>query len=82
METVAVTLDRKTLNALDAVSAASTRKAGGRPNRSLVVRTAVQEYVERQLRLESEERERLILAKHRGKLAKAAAALVRGQARL
>ena len=82
METVAVTLDQKTLKALDAVSAATVRKTGARPNRSLVVRTAVQEYVERQMRIESEERERLILAKHRGRLAKEAAALVRGQARL
>ena len=82
METVAVTLDEKTLRALDAVSAASRRKNGARPNRSLVVRTAVQEYAERQLRLESEEKERAILAKHRARLAREARALIRGQARL
>ena len=82
METVAVTLDEKTLRALDAASAASRRKNGARPNRSLVVRTAVQEYVERQLRLESEEKERTILAKHRAGLAAEARALIRGQAKL
>ena len=82
METVAVTLDEKTLRALDAVSAASRLRNGARPNRSLVVRTAVQEYVERQLRLESEEKERAILAKHRAGLAREAAALIRGQAKL
>ena len=82
METVAVTLDEKTLKALDAVSAASGRRSGRRPNRSLVVRTAVQEYVERQLRLESEEKERAILTKHRARLAKEAGALIRAQARL
>ena len=82
MQTVAVTLDEKTLQALDAVSDASKRKNGARPNRSLVVRTAVQEYVERQLRLESEEKERAILAKHRSRLTTEARALIRGQAKL
>ncbi len=81
METVAVTLDEKTLKALDSVAAASRRKNGGRTNRSLVVRTAVQEYVERQIRIEAEEKERAILAKHRTRLAKEATALIRAQAR-
>lgn len=81
METVAVTLDEKTLRALDAVHAISGGKNRGRANRSLIVRTAVQEYVARQLRQESEEKERAILAKHRARLAKEASVLVRGQAR-
>ncbi|MEO8500394.1 MAG: hypothetical protein ABI565_05715 [Vicinamibacteria bacterium] len=81
METVAVTLDKKTLLALDAVSAAATRRNGGRANRSLVVRAAVQEYVERQLRIEAEEKDRKILARHRTRLAREARELIRGQAK-
>ena len=81
METVAVTLDKKTLDALDAVSRNVIRRTGGRPNRSLVVRTAIREYVGRQLRLESEGRERAVLAKHRTRLAKEAKALIRDQAK-
>ena len=81
METVAVTLDKKTLLALDAVSAVARQRNGGRANRSLVVRTAVQEYVERQLRLEAEEKERGILARHRTRLAREAKELIRTQAK-
>ena len=81
METVAVTLDKKTLMALDAVSQAATRKNGGRANRSLVVRTAVREYVEREARIAAEENDRAILAKHRTRLATEARALIRTQAK-
>lgn len=82
METVAVTLDEKTLKALNAISAAAQRKHGGRTNRSLIVRTAVLEYAERELRLESEEKERAILARHRKRLAQESKALIRDQAKL
>ncbi len=76
-----MTLDKETLLALDAVSAAATRRSGGRINRSLVVRTAVREYVERQLRIEAEEKERAILARHRTLLAKQGRELIRSQAK-
>ncbi len=81
METVAVTLDEKTLSALDALSTTRKQKGGARPNRSLLVRTAVREYLERQLRLEWEEKERAILSRHRDRLSREARALIQGQAR-
>ena len=81
MERIAVTLDEETLRALNAISAAVQCKTGGRTNRSLIVRTAVLEYAERKLRLEAEEKERAILARHQWRLEQQSKALIRDQAK-
>jgi len=50
-------------------------------NRSSIIRQAVDEYLSRVEREGEEEREKAILRKHRSRLAKQTAALVKGQAK-
>jgi metal-responsive CopG/Arc/MetJ family transcriptional regulator len=72
MKTIAITIDPDTLARVDRL---------GRRNRSRIIREAVREYVTRVERLADDERESAIVRKHRGRLARQAAALVRAQAK-
>ncbi|OFW03040.1 MAG: hypothetical protein A3I61_05445 [Acidobacteria bacterium RIFCSPLOWO2_02_FULL_68_18] len=78
MKTIAITIDEDILERLDRVA----RPGGGRGlNRSRIIRTAVRDYVSRLERQLDEEREAAIVRRHRGRLARQAAALVRQQAK-
>ena len=79
MKTIAITIDESTLSRLDELS-----RRGGRygRNRSRVIRKAVEEYLLRLEHQQEEERERVILHKHRLKLRQQATALVKQQAQL
>lgn len=72
MKTIAISIDEDTLARVD-------RVGGG--SRSRVIRDAVREHVSRLERQAEEERESAIIGRHRGKLARQAAALVRAQAK-
>ena len=78
MKTIAITIDDDMLSRIDRV--AEDRQ--GATNRSRVIRDAVGEYLSRVERMAEEEREREIFRKHKGKLAREAAALVKEQAKL
>ena len=71
-------MDEPTLRRLDELAARSGDRAGR--NRSMLVREAVREYVQRAERTTTEAKERVILRKHRDRLQREAAALVREQA--
>lgn len=77
MKTIAITMDENTLRLLDEMATASRR----RRSRSVLVRTAVRDFVERERQRLVEEREGEILRKHRARLARQAMALVADQAR-
>lgn len=77
MKTIAITIDEDTLGKVDELVAASDHM----PNRSAAIRQAIREFAERELRRQGEERERVVLRKHRRRLASEARALVRVQAR-
>jgi metal-responsive CopG/Arc/MetJ family transcriptional regulator len=72
MKTIAITIDEALLDRVD-------RLAGG--NRSLVVREAVAQYVTRCEREASEADEDKAIRRHRLRLSRETAALVRAQAR-
>lgn len=74
MKTIAVTIDDAILRRLERVTGSS--------NRSQLVRRAVQAYLERLERAHAEEQEAAVLRRHRGRLARQAAAAVRAQAKL
>ena len=78
VRTIAITIDENILGRIDRLAA---KQAGGSANRSQIIRNAVQEYLGRIERLAEEERENQIFKKHRGRLARQAAALVKEQAR-
>jgi metal-responsive CopG/Arc/MetJ family transcriptional regulator len=71
MKTIAITMDEDMLKRVDQISS----------NRSSIVRQAVDEYLSRVEREGEEEREKAILRKHRGKLSRQTAELVKGQAK-
>lgn len=77
MKTIAITVDDGTLKLLEEL--ASTKRGG--LTRSALVRAAVREYAERELRQAVEAREREIFRKHRKRLAREARLLVTRQAR-
>jgi metal-responsive CopG/Arc/MetJ family transcriptional regulator len=79
MKTIAITIDDNMLERIDRYVAGSGTV---RRNRSQIIRQAVQEYLERMERLTEEEREREIFQRHRQRLARQAAALVKEQAKL
>ena len=79
MKTIAITLDENVLQRLDHLVAG---RGTPRQNRTRLIRLAVQEYLERLERLAEEEREREIFRQHRQRLARQAAALVKGQAKV
>jgi len=72
MKTIAITIDEDLLGRVD-------RLACG--NRSLVVREAVAQYVTRRERETAEAHEDTVIRRHRRRLAREAAALVRTQAK-
>ncbi|MEX2272298.1 MAG: ribbon-helix-helix domain-containing protein [Vicinamibacterales bacterium] len=72
MKTIAITIDEDMVARVD-------RLAKG--NRSRVIREAVQEYVARLERLQAEQQEAAIIRRHKSRLARQAAALVRAQAK-
>ena len=77
MKTIAITIEDDILERIDRLSAATQNTS----NRSRIIREAVREYLTRVERLAEEERERQIFRKHRGRLARQAAALVKEQAK-
>ena len=76
MKTIAVTLDSVTLRLLDELSDEWKEES-----RSALVRRAVRDLAERVRRRRGEEAEAAIFRRHRAKLARQAAALVKEQAR-
>lgn len=77
MKTIAVTIDESTLQLLDELAAASPRHR----SRSVLVRAAVRDFVERERQRAIEEREGAILRRHKLRLARQAKALLGEQAR-
>ena len=78
MKTIAITIEEDILARIDRLAG---KHGGGTRKRSHVIRTAVREYLTRVERLSEEERESEILRKHREKLARQTAALVKDQAK-
>jgi metal-responsive CopG/Arc/MetJ family transcriptional regulator len=78
MKTIAITIEEGVLERIDRL----TRRQGSTDtNRSRLIRRAVREYVSRVEREEAQEREAAIVRRHRARLARQAAALVRQQAK-
>ena len=79
MKTIAISIDESTVEAIDDLVA-----TGDDPslNRSKLIRTAVDEYIRRQVRLRREARDAEIVADHRELLALQAEALLEEQAEL
>jgi metal-responsive CopG/Arc/MetJ family transcriptional regulator len=73
MKTIAITIDDLILQRLE--------KVAGSTNRSKLIRDAVEHYLARLERAAAEEHEAAILRRHRGRLARQAAAAVRVQAK-
>jgi metal-responsive CopG/Arc/MetJ family transcriptional regulator len=78
MKTIAVTIDEPTLKRLDRIVGMERVSL---KNRSEVIRRAVQDFVGRLERMAEEEREREIFQRHRTRLNRQAAALVKEQAK-
>ena len=78
MKTIAITIDEATLASVDRLVGRG-RRAG--MNRSQLIRQAVADYISRLERLAEDQREDLILRRHRGRLARQTSALVRAQAK-
>ena len=76
MKTIAITIDEKTLEMLDELTANSPRAR----NRSALVCAAIQEFAQRTRRRELEAREDRMLNNRRRRLRRQAAALSAGQA--
>lgn len=84
MTTIAISIDDRTLKALDdlAIRMAGARKGGKRAvNRSEVVRLAISELAAKRARADQEARDRGILKKHSTRINRQAAALVAQQAK-
>jgi metal-responsive CopG/Arc/MetJ family transcriptional regulator len=77
MKTIAITIDEGMLSRIDRLAG----KRDGITNRSRVIREAVREYLLRIERTAEEDKEREIFRRHKGKLARQAAALVKEQAK-
>ena len=77
MKTIAITIEEDILERIDRLDASRQNTS----NRSRIIREAVREYLTRVERLAEEEREKKIFRKHRGRLARQAAALVKEQAK-
>ena len=78
MKTIAITIDEPTLKVVDRLTADAHYSF---KNRSDVIRKAVDQFVKRLEREAEEEREAGIFRRHRVRLNKQAAALVKEQAR-
>jgi metal-responsive CopG/Arc/MetJ family transcriptional regulator len=77
VKTIAITIDDQTLVRVDRLVG-----EGGRKNRSLVIRQAVQEYVARLEQAADDAHEAAVVRRHRVRLARQAGALVRRQAKV
>jgi len=77
MKTIAITIDEAMLARLDRLSG----DRGGSSNRSKIIRAAVAEHLARIERAAEEERERDVFRRHRGRIRRQAAALVKEQAK-
>ena len=82
MKSIAISIDESSLAALDRLAQVARRRRGGKkgPNRSELVRRAVQDFIARHQRREREARDRRILGSHRDRIERQAAALVAEQA--
>ncbi|MBI3047770.1 MAG: ribbon-helix-helix protein, CopG family [Acidobacteria bacterium] len=78
MKTIAITMDEDMLARLDRLVRPGDAQG---TNRSRIIRTAVREYVARLERQIEDEREAAVVRRHRSRLARQAAALVRQQAK-
>jgi len=78
MKTIAITIDEKTLASVDRLVG---RGGPTGKNRSHLIRQAVADYLSRLERIVDDQREDLILRRHRGRLARQASALIREQAK-
>ena len=77
MKTIAITIDVSTLERLDRLG----RRGGQtRGSRSKLIRDAVNAYLTRLERVAEEEREALVIRRHRTRLARQTTAAVRAQA--
>ena len=79
MRTIAITIEEDVVDRIDRLVAG---RGGAGGNRSRVIREAVREYLLRVERAGEEEREKEIFKRHRSRLARQAAALVKEQAKL
>lgn len=77
MKTIAITIEEVMLSRIDRIVRTSNER---KTNRSLLIRLALGEYIERIERIEKEERDREILAAHRDLLERQVEALVAEQA--
>ena len=78
MKTIAITIDNETLQNIDRLL---SREGKVWRSRSHIIRKSVQEFVARLEQMMEEERERKIFRRHRTRLNRQAAALVKGQAK-
>lgn len=78
MKTIAITMDVATLERLDRLGRRGGQTGG---SRSKLIRDAVNLYLTRLDRIAEEEREALVIRRHRTRLARQAAAAVRAQAK-
>ena len=78
MKTIAVTIDEPTLTRIDRLTASGTLPW---KSRSEVFRQAVQQFINRLERTAEEEREREIFHRHRARLTRQGAALIKEQAK-
>jgi Arc/MetJ-type ribon-helix-helix transcriptional regulator len=78
MKTIAVTIDERTLQRIDRIM---TGESAPWKSRSEIVRQALQEFIAHLERVAEEEREREIFHRHRSRINRQAAALVKEQAK-
>ncbi|HEX4999464.1 MAG TPA: ribbon-helix-helix domain-containing protein [Terriglobia bacterium] len=78
MKTIAITMEEDVVDRLDKLLASRH----GTVNRSLTIRQAVREYLEREERLAEEQREATIFRQSKARLARQAEALVKDQAKI
>ena len=78
MKTIAISIEDETLDRMDKLTATNDKRF---KNRSRMIQDAMREYLSRIERIEEEEREREIIRRHRGRLARQATALVKEQSK-
>ena len=87
MGTIAISIDPTTLDRVDRLAASASGGSRGlgpnrpeRPNRSALIRVAIQEFLDREERRILEENDRALYHRHRVKLRRQAEALIKEQA--
>jgi metal-responsive CopG/Arc/MetJ family transcriptional regulator len=78
MKTIAISIEDETLDRMDRLTAMKVKRFS---NRSKMIQEAMREYLSRIEQIEEEAREREILRRHRGRLARQADALVKEQSK-